>query len=112
MANPTERDRTGAARTWTLLLYGLYLVALFTAFPMVIAVILAYWKRGLARGTVYESHFDNLILVFWVSLLVGILGLVLTVLLIGWAVLGLLFLWVLWRSVNGLFRALDGRPYR
>jgi len=105
-------DRVGAARSWTLLLYGLYLVALFTAFPMPIAAILAYWKRSLARGTVYESHFDNLVLVFWVSLLVGLAGLVLTLVLIGWAVLGLLFLWVLWRSVRGLFRALDGRPYR
>jgi uncharacterized membrane protein len=108
----TALDRTGAARSWTLLLYGLYLVALFTAFPMLIAAILAYWKRGLARGTVYESHFDNLIFVFWVSLVVGLLGLLLTLVLIGWAVLGLLFLWVLWRSVRGLFRALDGRPWR
>lgn len=46
------------------------------------------------------------------SLFVGLLGLLLTLVAIGWAVLGLLFLWVLWRSVRGLFRALDGRPWR
>lgn len=105
-------DLESGARTWALLVYGLYLAALFTALPLLVGGAVALWKRGLARGTVYESHLDNQVTILWVSLVLGVLGWLLTLLLIGWAILGLLWLWVLWRSARGLLRALDGRPWR
>ncbi len=105
-------DSAAAARSWTLLVYALYLAALFTALPLLPGGIVALWKRRLAAGTVYASHFDNQVTVLWVGLLLGVLGWILTVVLVGWAILGLLWLWILWRSGRGLLRALDGRPYR
>jgi uncharacterized membrane protein len=105
-------DRRGAARSWALLIYGLYLAALFTALPLLVGGIVALLKRETARGTVYESHLDNQVTVFWVSLLFGILGWMLLVVGIGGLVWGVLWVWVLWRSSRGLWRALDGRPYR
>ncbi len=105
-------DRTGAARSWTLLIYGLYLAALFTALPLVLGGIAALLKRPVALGTVYESHLDNQVRVFWVSLVFGVLGWVLSILGIGWPIWAVLWLWVLWRAGRGLWLALDGRPWR
>lgn len=109
--NGTADDRAAAARSWALLVYGLYLAALFTALPLVLGGVVALWKGGLAEGTVYASHLDNQVTVLWGALLGGIVGWILTFVLIGWAILGLLWLWTLWRSGRGLLRALDGRPY-
>jgi uncharacterized membrane protein len=105
-------DSGAAARSWTLLVYALYLAALFTALPLLLGGIVALWKRRLATGTVYASHLANQVTVLWVGLHLGVLGWILTVVLVGWAILGLLWLWILWRSGRGLLRALDGRPYR
>lgn len=109
--NAAASDRSAVARSWALLVYALYLAALFTALPLVLGGIVALWKRGSAQGTVYASHLDNQVTVLWVGLLVGLLGWILTIVLVGWAILGLLWLWILWRSARGLLRALDGRPY-
>lgn len=108
----TAVDRTAAARSWTLLIYGLYLAALFTALPLVVGGIVALLKRDLAKGTVYETHLDNQVTVLWVSVVLGVVGWILLLVAIGWLIWGGLWLWVLWRSGRGLWRALDGRPYR
>lgn len=105
-------DRVGAARGWTLLIYGLYLAALFTALPLLVGGIVALLKREVGRGTVYESHLDNQVTIFWVSLILGLLAWVLLLVAVGWLVFGILWLWVLWRTARGLWRALDGRPWR
>src|ERR1700709_2000990 len=49
--------------------YGLFLVAFLNGVTAVIGVVLAYVMRGNAAGTVWESHFRNLIRVFWVSVI-------------------------------------------
>ncbi len=108
----TAVDRVGAARSWTLAIYALYLAALFTALPLVVGGIVALLKRDVARGTVYESHLDNQVTIFWVAVILGFVGWVLLLVAIGWLVWAVLWLWVLWRAGRGLWRALDGRPYR
>jgi uncharacterized membrane protein len=58
--------------------------------PSIIAVIINYVKRGEARGTWLESHFDWQIRTFWFALLwgclVGLTGLVLAIVLVGFAI--------------------------
>jgi uncharacterized membrane protein len=55
--------------------------------PSIIAVIINYVKRGEARGTWLESHFDWQIRTFWFALgwalLVGLVSLPLTLVLVG-----------------------------
>ena len=60
-------------RIAALIAYGLCLAAVMNGFTAVVGLVLAYVKRSDARGTVYESHFENLITLFWVSLVIGIL---------------------------------------
>ena len=103
---------SASLRLWTFIGYGLFLAGIPTLLmgPL-LGVLVAYVKRRDAVGTVWASHFDNMIVTFWVMLGVGLAGIVLTFFLIGFAILGLLILWFYWRMIRGAMRALDGRDY-
>jgi uncharacterized membrane protein len=86
--------------------------------PSIIAVIINYVKRGDARGTWLESHFEWQIKTFWYavlwSILVFIVGLPLTLVIVGfgiWAVgFFVLGIWAIYRIVTGWTRLRDGHP--
>jgi uncharacterized membrane protein len=86
--------------------------------PSIIAVIINYVKRGDARGTWLESHFDWQIATFWSALvlacLIGLSGLLLAVVLIGFAIWIIGFfalgLWAIYRIATGWLRLRDGKP--
>ncbi|HXM00878.1 MAG TPA: hypothetical protein VN932_13195, partial [Rhizomicrobium sp.] len=91
----------------------------------------AYVKRDEARGTIYESHFRNMIAMFWL----GIAVMVAVLALVGLGVFGLFghhgdppaaliaivpaiglalvafAVFYLFRVVKGLARAIDGKAY-
>jgi uncharacterized membrane protein len=80
--------------------------------PSIIAVVLNYIKRSEARGTWLESHFTWQIRTFWFAMAwtvaVGIIGLVLAIVLIGFAIwaIGLFVLgvWAIYRIATGWMR--------
>jgi len=84
--------------------------------PSIIAVIINYVKRGEARGTWLESHFTWQIRTFWFALLwtclVGIVGALLAIVLIGFAIWAIGFfilgIWAIYRIASG-WLALNGR---
>lgn len=122
---------TGDARVVALISYGLFFLALANGITAIIGVVLAYVKRGDARGTIWESHFTNLIRVFWITLIiivvfmaVALYGIVALMAAFDstpkeWVVVvPLLFalgigctVWYLHRTVRGFIRALDNRAY-
>lgn len=102
-----ESFRGTAILAYVLLLAGLFSFHL----AGVAAVILAYVQRGDARDTLWETHFDNIIVAFWVSLLVTLIAIPLCLVVVGFFVLGIVLIWFLYRTIKGLIRALDGRPY-
>jgi uncharacterized membrane protein len=83
--------------------------------PSIIAVIVNYVKRGDARGTWLESHFEWQIRTFWFaamwSIFVFLLGLPLTLVIIGfgiWAVgFFILGIWAIYRIAVGWSRLND-----
>jgi len=121
--------------------YVLFLLACINGVTAVIGVVIAHLRRRDAAGTVWQSHFDNLILVFWVFV-AAVLILFLSFPLGLWAnfsfqfvahpftfvvwppwylifpflfsviVLPLMVVWYFYRNIRGLLRAGDGRPYR
>jgi uncharacterized membrane protein len=103
--------REDSARTVAIIVYLLYLAALINGLTAVIGVILAYVKRDDARGTVYESHFANAIEVFWIFLIGMLVAVPLCFILIGIPLVLALYVWVLFRTIKGVVRASDGRPY-
>ncbi|MGQ0741337.1 MAG: DUF4870 family protein [Alphaproteobacteria bacterium] len=111
-ASPASAATVSDLRTLTIVCYVLYFVALFSGITAVIGVIIAYVKKGDARGTRWESHLDNLISVFWVALIGFIVG-VLTIWMLGlgFLILVALFVWYLYRTIKGILAAVDSKPY-
>jgi uncharacterized membrane protein len=89
--------------------------AFIFGWPSIIAVIINYVKRGDARGTWLESHFDWQIRTFWWAVLwaclVFIAGLLLVIVVIGFAIwaIGLFVLgcWAVYRIAKGWLRLND-----
>ncbi|MBY0267671.1 MAG: hypothetical protein K2W84_14750 [Burkholderiales bacterium] len=79
--------------------------AFLTGWPSIIAVIINYVKRDSVRGTFLDSHFSWQVRTFWWSLLwvviAGALILIVIGFIIGWVMLGITGLWVLYRIIRG-----------
>lgn len=86
--------------------------------PSIIAVIINYVERSDVRGTFLDSHFSWQIRTFWYALLwiilVWLLGLLLAIFLIGFAIwivgFVILGIWVCYRIIRGWMRLSDGLP--
>ena len=99
-------------RTLAIIVYGLYLGAVFTCGVAGIAgVVIAYIKRDEARGTIWHSHFENAIQAFWIWFVLFVVGIATSWLLIGIVVIGAAFVYFLYRTIKGLLRAIENRPY-
>jgi uncharacterized membrane protein len=77
---------------------------------MLVGLIIAYVKREELAGTPFASHMTSAIRTFWILLIVGIIGFVLSFVGIGIVILGLLGVWHLFRVIRGLVRAIDRQP--
>jgi len=90
---------------------GLDIASTFTAFvTMIVGVIIAYVKRAELAGTPFESHMTSAIRTFWISVIAGIIGVVLSIIGIGLIILIALAVWQIFRVIRGMVRAVDGRP--
>lgn len=82
--------------------------------PSIIAVILNYVKRGDARGSWAESHYRWQIRTFWYAVFWVIVAMVLVFTFIGaplgFILLGVLTLWLIYRIGRGWLRLHDRRP--
>lgn len=92
--------------------YVLILLGNIIGVTSLIAVIIAYARKDAAPGWLH-SHYVFQIRTFWAAL-IGILAsslLIATVILspFGFLGFGLIWLWVLFRSIIGLIRLIDGR---
>jgi uncharacterized membrane protein len=98
------------AKTWALIVWGLYIAAFFTGITIIIGVIVAYVKRGELAGTPFESHMTSAIRTFWISLIGYLISAVLMLVLIGFVTMTLVGIWHLFRVIRGIVKALDDRP--
>ena len=92
------------AKTHALVAYILILVGMFTAIPMLIGAVWAMVKRRDALGTIYHSHYTNAIRVFWYTVAWTIVGVILVFVVVGYAVLAIVWIWALYRLINGLVK--------
>lgn len=74
------------------------------ALPVSIAaVVWAYACRDATEDEFLESHYDNQIRIFWIAFAVGIIGIVLMVVLVGFFVLLGMWIWLLIQCREGLY---------
>lgn len=100
--SPAGPDRDVSSElTMAHVVYALYIASFVVGFSSIIGVIIAYVKRQDVRGTWLESHYTWQIRTFWWSLLIGGVGIILTLLLIGWVVLLGYVVFFIYRVVVG-----------
>ena len=97
-------------KTWAMIVWGLNIAAFFTGITIIIAVIIAYVKRGELAGTPYESHMTSAIRTFWISLIGYLISFVLMLVLVGFLTMTLVGIWHLFRVIRGMIKALDDKP--
>ena len=131
MTDTTYREPDASLVTITTVTYALHALGLaigafgtasvvgafLFGWPSIIAVIINYVKRDEARGTWLESHFTWQIRTFWFALLwalgIGAVGLVLAIVLVGFAIWIVGFfalgLWAIYRIARGWMALRDRR---
>ena len=134
IATPSPPAAADASlRSMAILCYGLLLAAAIVGVTAIIALIIAYIKKDDAAGTVWQSHYRNAIVVFWVmfaALAIGVLTWPLSLglffagnlawtsvsflslpFLFWFAIFPILCVWFLYRTIRGLVHATDNRAY-
>jgi uncharacterized membrane protein len=89
--------------------YILYLVAYFTGITALIGVIIAHVKVADA-SPLEKTHYQFQIRTFWIGLVYVIIGGILTLVVVGIAVLFWYFVWSLVRNVKGIVALNDNKP--
>ncbi len=103
-------EKLASLKTLTHVTYALYALSLFSGVTAIVAIVLNYIKRDDARGTWLESHFVWQIRTFWWGLLWVVLGGLTFVILIGWVIWGVAFVWFIYRIAKGWLNLNDGKP--
>jgi len=96
-------------RTVVLVSYVLHLVGATVALPSIVGLVLNYMRRNEA-GAVLSSHHGWMIRSFWWALLWIVVGALTIILLVGWLILALAWLWYVYRHVRGMLNLFSGEP--
>ena len=95
----------------TMVIYALQALGFLTGgVTAIIAIVINYVKREDAAGTLYQSHFEWQMRTFWWGLLWGVIGMLLVVVVVGFAVLFAAWVWTVYRVVKGWLKLTEGKP--
>ena len=103
-------ERAKSLKRVTEVVYALQAASFIVGFSVIAAIIVNYVKREDVAGTLYESHFLWQIRTFWWSLLWGVIGALLALVVVGFAVLAADAIWVLYRIIKGWLNLSEGKP--
>ncbi len=104
--HPDDDIKTGALVAYLCLVAGC-----FTGLFWLIGGIWAIVKRSDAEGSRYAGHYNNIISVFWWGLGFFLIGLILLPFVIGYFILLMLLIWVIYRLIRGLALLTSDKPY-
>ena len=104
----TEQEKS--AKNVTTLIYALYAASFLIGITAIVAIVMNYIKKEDVAGTFLESHFRWQIRTFWFGMLWGMLGVITFVLVIGWFVLIVNGIWIIYRIAKGWLRLNDNKP--
>lgn len=107
---PPADDKLASLKTLSHVIYALYALSLFAGVSAVVAIVLNYIKKDDVRGTWLESHFTWQIRTFWWSVLWLVLGGLTWIILVGWVVLGVAFVWFIYRIAKGWLNLNENKP--
>lgn len=93
------------------IVWGCYLVTALFQFPAIIGVILAYVWRDKRSTDPMQSHFEGAIRVFWWFAVMYVIGLILAIIFIGFAILFVAGVYLGIMGALGLVRIFNNRPW-
>jgi uncharacterized membrane protein len=104
-----ERSSVQSDRTLVLVAYVLHLVGAVAGITSIVGLIINYVNRD-RHDEVLDTHHTWMIRSFWWALLWGLIGIVTIIILIGWAILFVVWVWYIYRHVRGLIALTNGEP--
>lgn len=105
-----QNGKSNSARSITMVIYALQAASFFVGLTFLVAVVVNYIKRDDVRGTWLESHFRWQIRTFWYCLLWGLVGALLSAVVIGFFILVANAIWVIYRIAKGWINLADNKP--
>ena len=94
----------------TMVVYALQALSVAWGVTAIVGLVINYIKREDVRGTVYESHFDWQIRTFWWGLLWAVLGVLLLIVGVGFVIMFVAWIWMIYRVVKGWLKLTEGKP--
>ena len=104
-----ERSSVQSDRTLVLVAYILHLVGAVAGITSIVGLIINYVNRD-RHDEVLDTHHSWMIRSFWWALLWGLIGIVTIIILIGWVILFVVWVWYIYRHVRGLIALTNGEP--
>ncbi len=104
-----DEGKIKSAKTITTVIYVLQAISFLIGITFIVAVVINYIKKGDVHGTWLDSHFRWQIRTFWFSLLWLILGLVTYFIVVGYFIIIVNIIWIIYRVVRGWLHLLDGK---
>lgn len=104
-----DADETSLKRL-TAIVYALQIATFFVGITLFAAPIINYLKRDEVAGTWLESHFHWQIRTFWYSLLWLFVGVALLIFFVGFFVLMMALMWLLYRAIKGWLQLEENKP--
>ncbi|MBK5932008.1 DUF4870 family protein [Halochromatium salexigens] len=98
---PTPPSTSNSSTSNAQIIYILYLVSLVVGVTGIVGVIMAYVYRGDAPDWL-RSHYQFQIRTFWIGLLYVVLGMLLSMVLVGFLLLLFWLIWLILRCVKGM----------
>lgn len=97
-------------KTLTTIIYALYAASFFVGITAIAAIVMNYVKKEDVAETFLESHFRWQIRTFWFGVLWAAVGIITYLLFVGWVVLFVAGIWMIYRIVKGWLRLIDNKP--
>jgi uncharacterized membrane protein len=112
-ALPKTPEQLAGLKNVTMVVYALMALGHLTGgLTALVAIVVNYVKRDDVRGTLYENHFDWQIRTFWWGLLWALIGMALAIVMVGFVVLFVAWVWTIYRVVKGWLKLTEGQPVR
>jgi uncharacterized membrane protein len=94
----------------TQIVYMLQAIGLFVGITLLVGVIINYIKRDETRNTWLETHSTWQIRTFWYYLCFIIIGGVTVIILIGYVILFIGYVWLIYRICKGWIKLAENKP--
>lgn len=106
----SEDEKMESLKNVTMVAYALYAFSYFAGITAIVAIVINYIKKDEVAGTWLESHFRWQIRTFWFGLLWAVIGILTMFILVGFLILFVNCIWIVYRVIKGWLYFNDNKP--